>query len=233
MSSLTSLKRALRLAVKKGNASDPARFFKTGKGEYGEGDVFLGVSVPEQRITAKEYEDLLLADLECLLESTIHEERFTALLILIAQYKKGNEQTKERIFRFYLAYTNRINNWDLVDVSARDIVGEHLVSRDRSILYTLARSKNMWERRIAIVATWAFIRRGDHGDTLAVAELLFNDSHDLIHKATGWMLREVGKQDVSVLRLFLDKHTGAMPRTTLRYAIERFAPEVRKTYLVR
>jgi 3-methyladenine DNA glycosylase AlkD len=233
MSSLTQLKRALRLAVKNGKASEPERFFKTGKGEYGESDVFLGVSVPDQRTIVKQHGDLPLSDVTFLLQSPIHEERFTALLILVGQYKKGDTKIKEQIFRFYIAHTKRINNWDLVDVSARDIVGEHLRSRNRALLYTLVRSKNMWERRIAIVATWAFIKRGDHGDTLAIAELLFADKQDLIHKATGWMLREVGKKDVSVLRLFLDKHTAAMPRTTLRYAIERFSPEVRKSYIVR
>jgi 3-methyladenine DNA glycosylase AlkD len=233
MPPLTSLKRALRLVAKKDKSSDPARFFKTGKGEYGEGDIFLGVPVPEQRIIAKEYEDLPLADTKCLLESAIHEERFTALLILVDQYKKGDEKTKKKIFRFYITHTKRINNWDLVDVSARDIVGEYLVSHERVLLYKLARSKNIWERRISIVATWAFIKRGDYGDTLAIAKLLFADTQDLIHKATGWMLREVGKKDASVFRRFLDKHTAVMPRTTLRYAIERLTPGVRKAYLLR
>jgi 3-methyladenine DNA glycosylase AlkD len=233
MSSLAQLKRTLRLVAKKRASGDPERFFKTGKGEYGEGDIFLGVSVPDQRIIAKEYEALSLPDVKHLLESDIHEERFSALLLLISKYKKGDEKIKEKIFRFYIAHTKRINNWDLVDVSARDIVGEHLLSRDRALLYKFARSKNMWERRIAIVATWAFIRRNDHADTLAIAELLFADTEDLLHKATGWMLREVGKKDVRVLREFLDTHATVMPRTTLRYAIERFSPDVRKSYLIR
>lgn len=231
MPSYKELKRALRRAVKKGKSSNPERFFKTGRGEYGEGDVFLGVAVPDQRIIAKEYALLALSEIQDLLEGTIHEERFTALLILIDQYKKGDEKTKEQIFRFYIAHTKRINNWDLVDVSARDIVGEHLVLRDRALLYAFARSKNLWERRIAIVATWAFIKRRDYGETLAIAKLLFVDTHDLIHKAVGWMLREVGKQDVLVLQEFLDTYAPVMPRTTLRYAIERFSPEVRKIYL--
>jgi 3-methyladenine DNA glycosylase AlkD len=231
MSSLTQLKRALKLAAKNGKAGDSARFFKTGKGEYGEGDVFLGATVPDQRVIVKQHGDLSLADVISLLKSPIHEERFTALLILVGQYKKGDAKTKEQIFRFYVAHTKHVNNWDLVDLSARDIVGEHLAARDRTLLYEFARSKNMWERRIAIVATWAFIKRGDYADTLAITELLFADTHDLIHKATGWMLREVGKKDPSVLHLFLDEHIISIPRTTLRYAIERFAPEVRKSYL--
>lgn len=207
------------------------RFFKTGKGEYGEGDVFLGLSVPQQREIAKKYPHLTLKELQKLLSSKIHEHRLTALFILMMKYKKSTDSEKREIFDFYLKNTENINNWDLVDLSAPSIVGDYLLANDRSILYKLAMSKNLWEKRIAMLSTYAFIRRGQFTDTLKIAEVLLNDKHDLIHKAVGWMLREVGKKDQNAEEKFLQKHYHQMPRTMLRYAIEKFDEEKRKHYL--
>ena len=188
--------------------------------------------VPFQRRIVKLYWDTVdLSDLKQLLDSPVHEQRLIALLILVKQFSKANAADKKLIFSFYLKNTSRINNWDLVDLSCRDIVGEYLVDRDRSLLYDLARSPLLWERRIAIIATSAFIRRNDFTDTLKISQLLLSDKEDLIHKAVGWMLREVGKRDHQVLINFLDKFTLSMPRTTLRYAIEKFGPDLRQHYL--
>ncbi len=225
------VKNALLKYANKEKAAFFPRFFKTGKGQYGEGDKFIGVTVPDQRKVAKDFLSLPLLEVKKLLISPIHEHRLTALIILVYQYQEGNVQIKDKIFKFYLLNTSRINNWDLVDCSCRDIVGEHLQKSDRKILYQLARSKNLWERRIAMVSTWAYIRHGDLKDTFAIAELLLSDTHDLIHKAIGWMLREAGKKDKKALQSFLDRHVSMMPRTTLRYAIEKFSPSVRKMYL--
>ena len=202
-------------------------FFKLGAGEYGEGDVFIGVRTPDIRRVAKDFEDLSFQELKDLMTSKIHEERCLALLILIRQY----DHNPHEIYEFYLQHTAYINNWDLVDISAHYIVGKHLLDKDRAILYDLVRSDNLWERRVAIVATWWFIRHNDFEDTLFLAKKLLQDKHDLMHKATGWMLREVGKKDVVVLRAFLDQHRLVMPRTALRYAIERFVPEERIQYM--
>ena len=212
-----------------------ARYFKTGKGEYGEGDKFLGLTVPQQRAIAKKYRDLPLKDIEKLLHDKIHEYRLTALFILSDQFKRSNEKMQKVYYDFYLANTKYINNWDLIDLSARDIVGGYLINKpkERKILYTLARSKSLWERRIAILATSAFFRKNDFRDTLAIAELLLHDEQDLIHKAVGWMLREVGKRDQKTLIAYLDKHHKTMPRTMLRYAIERFSKATRRAYLGR
>lgn len=207
------------------------RFFKTGEGEYGEGDIFLGIKVPLQRKVAKKYPVLSLTDIQILLESDIHEYRFTALIVLINQYTKANQSKKEELFDFYLHNIQRINNWDLVDISAPKIVGEYLLEQPRDILYQLARSSNLWERRIAIVATQIFIKNHDFEDILKLAEILLNDQHDLIHKAVGWMLREVGKRDQRVEETFLDKYHQQMPRTMLRYAIEKFDETKRQFYL--
>ena len=212
-------------------AAGVAKFFKTGPGGYGEGDQFLGIPVPLQRKIALRYRALSLRDIASLLTSPVHEHRFAALEILVAQYEDAAEPRREKIVDFYLSHTRGINNWDLVDTSAPYILGEHLKTRSRRILRTLARSKSVWERRIAIVATLSLIRNGETADTFRIAEMLFADRHDLIHKAVGWMLREAGKVSQTALYSFLSQHYMSIPRTTLRYAIERFAPEERKRML--
>ena len=218
----------------KTRAKSSERFFKTGKGQYGEGDVFFGVTVPKQRIIAKKYATLSFKEIEKLLTNNVHECRLTALLILIEQYKRGDEKSKIAIAKFYLTHTKWVHNWDMVDVSAPIILGNHLLKRNRKMLYALARSKDVWERRIAIVSTFAFIRAGESEDTFSIARLLLADSHDLIHKAVGWMLREVGKRvSRSKLTHFIDSHIQHMPRTTLRYAVEHYPPEFRKDFLSR
>jgi 3-methyladenine DNA glycosylase AlkD len=217
--------------------SDPERaknlswFFKTGKGQYGEGDIFLGIPVPEQRKVAKRYIGLPLNDLEKLLCSNIHEHRLTALLILVTKYEKADNLGKDEIFSFYIRNTENINNWDLVDLSAPRIIGDYLHNKDRSILSKLARSNNLWERRIAVLSTFNFIRNNDFEDSLTIAKLLLHDEHDLIHKAVGWMLREIGKKDQEIEERFLSKYCSEMPRTMLRYAIEKFEEKKRKFYL--
>lgn len=221
----------LKVAGDQTKARVLGRFFKTGKGQYGEGDIFLGVYVPFQRQIAKKYSTLPLTDIETLLKSKIHEHRLGALFILCDQFKKADEKTKEKIFKFYLKNSQGVNSWDLVDLSAPNIVGEWLLKKDRKILYKLARSKNLWQKRIAIVSTLTFIRAKQLDDTIKISEILMGDTHDLIHKAVGWMLREAGKRDEAVLRKFLDKHAVKMPRTMLRYSIEKFNPSTRKYYL--
>ena len=206
-------------------------FFKTGPGQYGEGDVFRGIKVPVLRKLAKQYPGLPLADAETLLHAGQHEDRLLGLLFLIAAFEKGSAELKRQIYQVYLANTRFINNWDLVDVSAPHIVGAYLFDKNRKPLRSLARSSLLWERRIAIVATFYFIRRNQFDDTLEIAGMLLDDKHDLMHKATGWMLREVGKRDCAAAEGFLQKHCMHMPRTMLRYAIERFAPDKRAAYL--
>lgn len=208
------------------------RFFKTGPGQYGEGDRFLGLTVPEMRGLARKYRELDDPAALELLASAWHEERLVALLLLVQGYSGGDAARRTRIHRAYLANTRHINNWDLVDLSAAQVVGSHLNARDMALLERLARSKDLWERRIAIVSTLHFIRHNEFGPTLRIAGLLLGDTHDLIHKAVGWMLREVGKRDRRVLDAFLKKHYRAMPRTMLRYAIERHPEPVRKRYLI-
>jgi 3-methyladenine DNA glycosylase AlkD len=227
---LTALKRELAQAAL-GDRAGSLAWFKTGKGDYGEGDKFIGVRVPAQRAIAAKYRHLGLDAIEQLLESPIHEHRYTGLLILVAQYQGGDESTRRRIFEFYLDHTDCVNNWDLVDTSAPSIVGEHLVARSRRVLYRLAKSSDLWERRIAMVATAAFIDRGDLADTFAIAARLLGDGHDLIHKATGWMLREAGKHSRVQLMDFLKRNYPQIPRTTLRYAIEHFSEAERKKAL--
>lgn len=210
------------------------RFFKTGKGEYGEGDKFLGVTVPNIRLVAKQYSHAPLEVVSRLLDSEWHECRMCALQILVIQYRKASVEQKQAIFDLYLSRTERINNWDLVDLSAPNIVGEHLYSStDRTILYRLAESPLLWERRIAMVSTLCFIRKGDFGDTFALADKLVTSRHDLMQKAVGWMLREMGKRDISLLRIFLDKHAATMPRTMLRYAIEKMDSAERHEWMGR
>ena len=213
-------------------AAHSQRFFKTGKGEYGEGDRFLGIRVPAIRKCVKEYHAICLEDTIELLKSPFHEARLLALLILVAKYSSAKESPeKDAIYRSYLNHTKFINNWDLVDSSAPQIVGAHLFSRDRKPLYRLARSKILWERRISILSTFYFIRREDFTDTLAIVELLLHDREDLIHKAVGWMLREVGNRDREVEEGFLDRYYKEMPRTMLRYAIEKLPETERLAYL--
>lgn len=210
-----------------------ARFFKTGKGEYAEGDVFLGIMVPESRKIAEKFKDMPMNEVKSLLASRIHEHRLIALMILIEKYKKGAESEKRRIFDFYLKNSKSINNWDLVDLSAPQIVGNFLLERKKEgkILYSLARSKNIWEKRIAIVSTFAFIKNKQLEDTFKISEILLKDKHDLIHKAVGWMLREAGKRDIDKEREFLKSHCLIMPRTMLRYAIEKFDEKERKYFM--
>lgn len=215
-------------SAKKAKAS--SWFFKTGKGQYGEGDVFIGVTVPEQRMIAKKYIDLELAEIVKLLQNKIHECRLTALFMLVGRYKTKKDESK-KIVDLYLKNTKYINNWDLVDSSAPYILGHYLLEKDKSILYKFAVSKDLWKRRISILSTAWFIKEGEYFDTLKISEILLNDKQDLIHKAVGWMLREVGKKSLKTLTDFLDKNRYVMPRTMLRYAIEKFSREKRMIYL--
>lgn len=230
---LLQIKQELKKLASPARAKICAWFFKTAKGQYGYGDKFLGITVPEQRKVANRFWQASFKDVLELLKSPYHEHRFVALEILIAQFERGGEKEKKAVFNFYIKHTKFINNWDLVDTSASYIVGAYTINRTRLMLYKLAHSKNMWERRIAIVATHEFIQNLDFTDTLQISELLLSDTHDLIHKAVGWMLREVGKRDRAVLEHFLDKNYKKMPRTTLRYAIERFPEILRKQYLAK
>ena len=229
--SLAELKKKIRLLADREIAETSKWFFKTGKGEYGEGDKFIGLKVPTQRKLAREFKDLTLADLAQLLKSPIHEERLISLFILVDKYSKADEKTKNDIFKFYLKNRKEINNWDLVDLSAPKILGKHLLKKDKSILLKFAVSKNLWERRIAILSTLEFIRIGDFKTTLKLCKILLNDEHDLIHKAVGWMLREIGKKDLESEEKFLKANYKKMPRTMLRYSIEKFPEIKRKKYL--
>jgi 3-methyladenine DNA glycosylase AlkD len=206
-------------------------FFKTGKGEYGEGDIFYGLSVPQSRKIAKKYFSIPLQKTLSLLNSKIHEERLISLLILVEKFENSDISQKEKIVSEYLKNTKKINNWDLVDLSAPKILGSFLLNKKRSVLYKLANSKNLWEKRISIVSTYAFIKQNQFQDTLRISEILLEDKHDLIHKATGWMLREVGKKSPETLKNFLKYHYKTLPRTTLRYSIEKFPESERLKYL--
>lgn len=283
---LKSLIKELNQLANPEKAKNLARFFKTGQGEYGEGDIFLGITVPEQRALVKKYQNLNLNDCQKLLKSKIHEHRLVALLILVAKFKKfqkysiyqsslssprlrggvpqsgtegcinsttpsplrratppqrGGEvinksaqnqyKIQQKIFNLYLKNAKYINNWDLVDLSAPNIVGNYLLDKDRKILYRLANSKNLWQRRIAILATFEFIKNNQFDDSIKIAKILLNDNHDLIHKAVGWMLREIGKRDQKLLENFLNQHAHQMPRTMLRYSIEKFPEKKRLYYL--
>ncbi len=229
--SVAQLKKDLLAEVKPGKKAALERFFKTGKGQYGEGDVFLGVMVPEQRKVAKKYSELSLKGIKTLLYSKIHEHRLVSLFILIDKYKRSDEKGKKEIYNFYLKNTKQVNNWDLVDLSAHKIVGDYLLDKDRKILYKLVKSKNLWERRISIISTFAFTDKKDFKDAIKICEILLKDKHDLIHKATGWVLREIGKKDQKVLEGFLKKYNKVMPRTMLRYSIERLSEAKRKFYM--
>lgn len=228
---LENIKKEIKNSANSKQAEILQRFFKTGKGEYGEGDIFLGIKVPEQRRISKKYQTMPLKYIQSLLISSIHEHRLISLFILIYQYKKADEKTKKKIFDFYLKNTNNVNSWDLVDLSAPNIVGNYLLDKPRGEVYRLAKSKILWERRIAILATFEFIKNNEYRDTLKISEILLKDNHDLIHKAVGWMLREVGKRNQAVEEKFLKKYYKNMPRTMLRYAIERFDEKKRKFYM--
>ena len=210
------------------------RFFKTGKGQYGEGDVFLGIRVPQTRDVVKNCGKISFSEIQKLLDSEYHEARLAGFLLLVRDFKKAkkDETTKKSIYDFYLVNAKKANNWDLADMSCRDIAGGYLLDKtDRSILYTLAESDNLWEQRIAMVSTWMFIKHNDYDDALKLAEIFFSHKNDLIHKATGWMLREVGKKDRETLTDFLEKHRLKLPRTMLRYAIEHYSPEKREYFM--
>ena len=228
----TTIRSELRALKDPGKARILAGFFKTGPGQYGEGDRFLGLRVPDVRRIVKKHRE---APQKCVLEllhSEYHEERLAALLIMVEQYRRGDMKQRKEIFDLYLENTAWINNWDLVDLTAHHIVGEQLFRRKRSLLTKFARSESLWERRIAVLATFYFIRQGESLETLRIAELLLHDSHDLIHKAVGWMLREVGKRcSIESECLFLDQYASVMPRTMLRYAIERFPEDLKKHYM--
>jgi 3-methyladenine DNA glycosylase AlkD len=228
---LSTLRKEMRSLASKKKVELYQRFFKTGKGEYGEGDIFIGLTVPESRSVAKKYSDLSFGDIATFLKSKIHEERLVALLILVHNYQSGKE--KEKIYKFYLKNTKYVNNWDLVDLTAYNIVGDYLLNNtaEKKILYKLVKSNSLWERRISIIATFQFIKNNRFDDTLKIARLLLKDKHDLIHKAVGWMLRELGKKDQAVEEEFLKKHYKEMPRTALRYSIERFSDSKKKFYM--
>ena len=229
---LFKLRKELRTLVNPEKAKLLQRFFKTGKGQYGEGDIFLGITVPEQRKLSKKY-DLKLKDINILLDSKIHEERLTGLLILIKNYNYAEEKEKKEIFNFYMSKADRINNWDLVDLSAPKIVGHYLFhhKEETKKIYGFAKSNNLWKKRIAIVSTSYFIWKNQFDDAIAISEILLNDEHDLIHKAVGWMLREIGKKDKKILENFLNENYKDIPRTSLRYAIEKFPEDERKKWL--
>ncbi len=228
---LDHLKRDLDKLKNPAKAKFLARFFKISKGEYAEGDIFLGIIVPKQRQVAKQYADLSLNDLQALITSKIHEYRLVALLILVGQYAKGSKDLAKTIVNFYLSNTKNINSWDLVDLSAENILGEYFLDKNKRQIYDLAKSDNLWERRIAVLTTFQFIKNQRFTDALAIYKLLLKDKHDLIQKAVGWMLREIGKRDLDVELKFLDKYYQQMPRTMLRYAIERFEPNKKAFYM--
>ncbi len=229
--SLTEIRKAISKQKNPAQAIILQRFFKTEKGDYGEGDIFYGIKVPEQRKIAKQFKDLSLDELKTLLTSKIHEERLIAAFILVDKFKTGDEKKKKIIFNFYLKNRKGINNWDLVDLSAPKIVGTYLIDKEKDLLYKFARSEDLWEKRISIISTQTFIREHFFEDTLNISKILLNDKHDLIHKAVGWMLREVGNRDLETEEEFLKKHYKIMPRTMLRYAIEKFPEKKRKGYL--
>ena len=228
---MKNIKKRLEQLASRETAEILQKFFKTGPGEYGEGDIFIGVRVPDLRKLAKEFQDITTSEVRAFLASSIHEERFLALLILVRNYGSGDEITKKKIYDLYLENTPFINSWDLVDGSAHHIVGAFLMGKNKAPLYRLAKSENLWERRIAIISTFQFIKHDQYQETLEIAKILLTDPEDLIHKAVGWMLREIGKRDGVAEETFLKKHYIKMPRTMLRYAIEKFPEPKRQRYL--
>lgn len=233
MPTLTDFKKDFKRLRSPATAKASQRFFKTGPGQYAEGDVFAGIKVPLCRELAKKYQHLDFKSLQEIMSSKIHEERAIALMILVLKFKKADEKTQTQIFKFYLKNLKHINNWDLVDVSAPYIVGPYLEERDRRLLYKLAKSKNLWERRVAMLSTFHFIRQRDFEDAIKIAEILIHDDHDLMHKAVGWMLREIGNRDLPTEKKFLKTYAATLPRTALRYAIEKFPETERQAYLKR
>lgn len=231
MNQLTQLKLEIEKIATKDRAIISQKYFKTGPGEYGHGDIFIGLTVPQTRELAKKYKNLDLNEIKNLLTSKIHEHRLLALFILVDKFKKSEEKIKQELCDFYLNHSKYINNWDLVDQSAHLILGEHLINKEKYILEKLSKSDNLWERRISIIATLQFIRKNQFEETFKIAEILLKDKHDLIHKAVGWMLREIGKKDKNKLKDFLDKHHKIMPRTMLRYSIEHFSKEEKENYM--
>jgi 3-methyladenine DNA glycosylase AlkD len=225
------IQRRLQKIGNKKHAAVSQRFFKTGSGEYGEGDIFIGIRVPVLRKLVKEYKDLPVSEIKILLRSPIHEERLLAILLFVRKFEKGDGDIKKDIYDLYLKSTAFINNWDLVDTSAEHIVGAYLTDKSKRPLYRLTKSKNLWERRIAIMATFHFVKRHEFSETLKISSMLLADRHDLIHKASGWMLREIGKRDLETEETFLKEHYKKMPRTMLRYAIEKFPEKKRQRYL--
>jgi 3-methyladenine DNA glycosylase AlkD len=234
MAKLRQVKRALREYARPEKVPDYLWFFKTGKGEYGEGDKFLGIRMPDIRKVVKDFRfELSDNDIEKLIYSKYHEERMFSLLYLVALYKskRTEEAGRERIFKFYISHVAQINNWDLVDVTCPHIVGAHLLDKNRDILYQFAKSDNLWKKRIAIISTFPFINVSDYKDTLKIAKILLNDEHDLIHKAVGWSLRNIGNMDLETELRFLKPRYKKMPRTMLRYAIEKFDEPLRQQFL--
>lgn len=225
---MKEIQKELRRYAKKDKVKIYQSFFKTGKGEYGEGDIFIGVTVPNTRLVARKFKDINTSQAKALLKSKIHEERLCAILILVEKFKDNEKEVVD----FYLNNIKYVNNWDLVDLSADKILGKYLLNKNRKIIYKLVKSEDLWEKRISILTTFAFIKNNEYKDTLKIAELLLNDKHDLIHKAVGWMLREVGKRNLTEEERFLRKHYKKMPRTMLRYAIEGFQEKKRKRYLL-
>jgi 3-methyladenine DNA glycosylase AlkD len=229
--SLAQIERRLRSVGDATRAQNFRRFFRTGPGEYGEGDQFLGLTVPQVRALVGQYAELPLPQVRALLRSRWHEARLLALLILVRDFERGNERQRAAVAKLYLANLKWVNNWDLVDCSAHLILGPHLARGERALLDQLSRSPELWKRRVAMLSTFHYIRQGQFTDALRIARRLLHDPHDLIHKAVGWMLREIGKRNEAKLRTFLDRHAARMPRTMLRYAIERLPPGSRSRYM--
>ncbi|HZW38551.1 MAG TPA: DNA alkylation repair protein [Ignavibacteriaceae bacterium] len=229
--SAIELKQYLKSKANVNDAINLQRFFKTGPGEYGEGDIFHGIKIPILREATKKFMNLSLADIQEVLHSKYHEERMISLFLLINKFKKAEPKEKKTIYNMYLKNTKYINNWDLVDLSSHHIVGAYLFDKEKDILYKMAASKDLWKKRIAIISTFYFLRRGDFVPTFKIAEMLLNDKHDLIHKGVGWMLREVGNRDMGAEEEFLLCFYKQMPRTMLRYAIEKFPENKRQAYL--
>jgi len=222
----------IRALANKEIAQHSLRFFKTDKGEYGHGDLFLGVRAPQIRLIAKKHIDISITDMKTLIQSKYHEERFLGLIILVNKYAKTKDKkNRNQLYKIYVSSFKYINNWNLVDVTCPHVTGKHLIDKDRTILYKWAKSEDLWTKRIAMISTFYFIRKNDLDDTFKIADMLLQDEHDLIHKAVGWMLREAGKRDIKKEETFLKKHYKTMPRTMLRYSIEKFPETKRQKYL--